>query len=46
MSYCVYKHTCPNGKVYIGVTSQNPLRSWNNGNGYRGNEHFYRAIVK
>lgn len=46
MSFCIYKHTCPNGKVYIGVTSQNPLRRWNNGNGYRGNEHFYRAIVK
>lgn len=45
MSFCIYKHTCPNGKVYIGVTSQNPLRRWNNGNGYRGNEHFYRAIV-
>lgn len=25
--YLVYKHTAPNGKAYIGITSQkNPLR--------------------
>lgn len=44
--YCVYRHTCPNGKVYIGITSNNPLKRWNNGNGYRSNEHFHRAILK
>lgn len=35
MSYCVYKHTFPNGKVYIGITSQNVKRRWRkNGEGY------------
>ena len=46
MSYCVYKHTCPNGKVYIGITGHEPLKRWNNGYGYIGNRHFYSAILK
>ena len=45
-NYTVYKHTSPSGKVYIGITSRNPLYRWNHGNGYRRNEHFFRAIVK
>ena len=44
-SYCVYKHTAPNGKVYIGVTSQMLKRRFNNGKGYFHNEHFKRAIL-
>ena len=44
--YCVYKHTAPNGKIYIGITGRNPLRRWNNGNGYRNNPHFWNAIKK
>lgn len=36
MGYTVYKHTFPNGKVYIGMTSINPNARWNNGNGYKG----------
>lgn len=46
MNYCVYKHICPNGKVYIGITSQNPLRRWREGNGYIHNDYFYNAILK
>lgn len=46
MKYCVYKHTSPSGKVYIGITRQNPLKRWCNGNGYSNNPHFYRAIQK
>lgn len=42
--YKVYKHTAPNGKVYIGITKQKPERRWQNGNHYKGNPHFYRAI--
>lgn len=34
MSYCVYKHTFPNGKVYIGITCRKPEYRWNNGKGY------------
>lgn len=44
--FCVYKHTAPNGKVYIGITGRNPLTRWNHGNGYRGNPHFWNAICK
>ena len=43
--YCVYKHTSPNGKVYIGVTSQRLKHRFNNGKGYFHNEHFKRAIL-
>lgn len=46
MSYCVYRHTCPNGKVYIGITCQNPVKRWACGHGYANNDHFYNAIVK
>lgn len=46
LTYCVYIHTCPNGKVYIGITSQNPLRRWREGKGYIHNEYFYNAILK
>lgn len=44
--YLVYKHTCPNGKIYVGITSMIPTLRWNNGKGYSGNEHFYNAILK
>lgn len=44
--YTVYKHTCPNGKVYIGITQQNIELRWrNSGQGYIG-QRFYRAILK
>lgn len=44
--YTVYKHTSPNGKCYIGITSNNPLIRWSNGNGYSGQPYFFRAIMK
>ena len=44
--YCVYKHTCPNGKVYIGITCQKPEQRWKHGKGYKNNILFYRAINK
>lgn len=44
--YCVYRHTSPIGKVYIGVTSITPERRWENGHGYKYNTHFWNAIVK
>lgn len=43
--YCVYMHTCPNGKVYIGITKQNPVKRWKGGSGYKDNKHFYAAIL-
>lgn len=47
MSYLVYKHTAPNGKVYIGITSRTAKERWrNNGTGYHHNEHWESAIKK
>lgn len=46
MKYSVYKHTSPSGKVYIGITSQPVNGRWRKGEGYKGNEYFYRAITK
>lgn len=37
-NYCVYKHTSPSGKVYIGITNQKPTRRWREGEGYRPKE--------
>lgn len=45
-SYSVYIHICPNNKVYIGITSQKPEYRWDNGKGYKNNDHFYKAIQK
>lgn len=44
--YKVYKHTFPNGKVYIGITSQKPKSRWANGKGYQDNKRMYNAIKK
>lgn len=45
--YCVYKHTAPNSKIYIGITSLNPVVRWgSNGAGYHRQAHFYNAILK
>ena len=43
--YTLYKHTTPNGKVYIGITSRKPEARWEGGNGYKSNIYFYRAIT-
>lgn len=42
----VYKHKSPNGKIYIGITSQEPERRWQNGYGYATQQLFWRAIQK
>lgn len=44
--YFVYKHTCPNKKVYIGMTGEEPERRWNGGYGYHRNKKFFKAILK
>ena len=44
-SFTVYRHTTPSGKVYIGITRQNPIRRWrSDGSGYKENNHFWNAI--
>lgn len=45
-NYCVYLHTSPTNKYYVGITKQNPLKRWANGRGYCKNKHFYNAILK
>lgn len=46
-TYCVYKHTSPNGNVYIGITCQPPQKRWKSGGrGYKNNKHFWRSIQK
>lgn len=42
----LYMHISPSGKKYIGITKQKPLNRWKNGEGYKRNEYFYRAILK
>ena len=44
--YCVYKHTSPSGKVYIGITCMVPNKRWKNGKGYDLCTAFNRAIQK
>lgn len=47
-NFCVYVHTNKiNGKKYVGVTSQDPEKRWNNGKGYTKRQpHMYNAIQK
>lgn len=43
--YTVYRHVCPNGKCYVGITSQSVNSRWHNGKGY-DTQVFGRAIKK
>lgn len=45
-SYTVYKHTSPNGKVYVGITRQKPTDRWQGGGGYKHSPHFLAAVQK
>lgn len=48
--WCVYEHISPSNKVYVGITSKNPLRRWKGGKGYVRNDNhqplFANAIIK
>lgn len=44
--YLVYRHISPIGKSYVGITSQNPKRRFQNGAGYITQPAFNRAIEK
>lgn len=46
MNYTVYKHTCPNGRIYIGITRMKPEMRWVGGMGYQRNKRFFASIVK
>lgn len=44
--YSVYRHTSPNGKIYIGITRRAVTDRWGKGRGYKKNLYFWRAIQK
>ena len=44
--YCVYCHTSPSGKKYVGITSKDPQKRWCCGCGYKYNKYFWNAIQK
>lgn len=45
--YYVYYHRNKiNNKYYVGQTKQKPERRWREGDGYKNNKHFHRAIEK
>ena len=46
MSWSVYKHTFPDGRVYIGITSLSPHERWDDGFGYESQSKVFRQIVK
>ena len=47
MKYIVYMHKLKkDNRVYIGITSQNPKKRWQNGLGYIHSCYFYNAIIK
>lgn len=45
-SFCVYVHTFPNGKRYIGQCKEPAEARWKNGNGYLRQKLIHNAIVK
>ena len=45
-TYTVYKHTSPNGKIYIGITKRSVKRRWQGGKNYKTSTHFNNAINK
>ena len=44
--YEVYKHTAPDGRAYVGITRVGVEKRWQNGNGYKKNQYFWRYIQK
>lgn len=45
--YTVYMHRNKhNGKIYVGITTESPVRRWQNGWGYSSQPLFYNAIIK
>jgi len=45
-SYCIYRHTSPSGKVYIGQTYKTPEERWRNGKGYKNSTLLENTIKK
>ena len=45
-SWCVYKHTAPDGRSYIGIALEPAKLRWANGKGYKDNVIFQECINK
>lgn len=45
-NYSLYRHSFPNGKVYIGITKNRPEQRWANGRGYSSVKKVREAIKK
>ena len=46
LSWCVYRHTAPDGRSYIGIALEPAKVRWANGKGYKGNPGFWECIEK
>ena len=44
--WSVYKHTFPDGKEYIGITSGSPESRWIGGRGYANQKRVFSAILR
>lgn len=43
-TWCVYRHTVPDGRMYIGIAQEPAKIRWSNGGGYRENPPFWECI--
>lgn len=46
MSECVYRHTAPDGRTYIGIAEEPAQIRWANGKGYKNNPAFWECICE
>lgn len=43
---CVYRHTAPDGRMYIGIAQEPAQIRWANGKGYKTNPEFWKCICE
>lgn len=46
MTECVYRHTAPDGRMYIGIAQEPPTIRWAKGKGYKNNPEFWKCICE
>lgn len=46
MAECVYRHTAPDGRMYIGIAQEPAKIRWANGKGYKDNPEFWKCICE
>lgn len=44
--YTVYRHVCPNNKIYVGITKLSVKARWGKNGALYKRQYFYRAIQK